>query len=324
MVSLSTPCFSSASGTSGIATPAWRPMAAQAAKTGTRERRAPVAAALVGDTQMAFRSQRRGLCDMTFGLSRGFLLATPHVGIETAARQQIDMVAALGDPAAVEHDDLVADVRRHGIDSVIVALPLGADHQLVETLNKLSLVPVDVRLCPDRFGLRLGRVSVSHIGGHTFLNVIDRPLRDWRRIAKEIEDRIVAAAILTMISPLLLVIAAAIKLDSRGPVFFRQKRYGFNNELIEVFKFRSMYTDMTDATAAKLVTKDDPRVTRVGRFIRKTSLDELPQLLNVIKGEMSLVGPRPHATEAKASSDLYQTVVGEYFARHRMKPGVTG
>ena len=129
---------------------------------------------------------------------------------------------------------------------------------------------------------------------------------------------------LILLSPVMLLVALAIKLDSPGPVLFRQKRYGYNNRLIEVFKFRSMYQNQSDFTADKQTTRGDPRVTRVGRFIRKTSLDELPQLFNVFAGSMSMVGPRPHATATKAAGILFEEAVQEYTARHRVKPGITG
>jgi Undecaprenyl-phosphate glucose phosphotransferase len=221
-------------------------------------------------------------------------------------------------------DEMAAFCRREAVDLIIVTLPQTAEERILQLMKKLWELPIDVRISAHQSKLRLRPRAYSYIGDVPFLAVFDKPLSDWGWAVKEIEDRLIAALAVVLLSPVMLAVAAAVKLTSPGPVLFRQKRHGFNNQLVEVYKFRSMYTDLCDAKAAKLVTKDDPRVTPVGRFIRKTSLDELPQLFNVLKGELSLVGPRPHAAQAKAGQRIYDQVIEGYYARHRMKPGITG
>jgi Undecaprenyl-phosphate glucose phosphotransferase len=222
-------------------------------------------------------------------------------------------------------EDLIAFSRRTRIDLVIFTLPITAEARILQMLRKLWVLPIDIRLAAHMNKLHFRPHSYSYIGSVPLIDIFDKPIAGWDVILKYAFDKIVGSFCLILLAPIMALVALAIKLDSKGPVLFRQKRYGFNNEIVEVFKFRSMRTDMLDFNAAKLVTKGDPRVTRVGRFIRKTSLDELPQLFNVVfKGDLSLVGPRPHALHAKAAERQYDEVVDGYFARHRVKPGITG
>jgi Undecaprenyl-phosphate glucose phosphotransferase len=222
-------------------------------------------------------------------------------------------------------DDLLEFARRTRIDLVIFTLPITAEQRLLEMLRKLWILPIDIRLAAHRNELQFRRHSYSYIGTVPLIDIFDRPIADWDLVLKYCFDRFVGAILLVLLAPLMAAVALAIKFDSKGAVLFKQKRYGFNNEVIEIYKFRSMYADALDFGAAKLVTKGDPRVTRVGRILRKTSLDELPQLFNVVfHGNLSLVGPRPHALHAKAAERQYDEVVDGYFARHRVRPGITG
>ena len=234
-----------------------------------------------------------------------------------------DVVA--GYPKLGTVEDLVEFARHTRIDLIIFTLPITAEGRILEMLRKLWVLPIDIRLAAHSNKLRFRPRFYSYIGSVPVLDVFDKPITDWNVVLKIAFDKIVGTLTLILLSPLFVAVAIAVKATSKGPILFRQKRYGFNNEVIEVYKFRSMYVDQLDPTASTLVTRDDPRVTPVGRFIRKASLDELPQLFNVVfKGNLSLVGPRPHAVHAKAADRQYDEVVDGYFARHRVRPGITG
>jgi len=219
---------------------------------------------------------------------------------------------------------MMALIRQDAVDEIIIALPWSQAHRVQALTLLLATTPVRIRLAPDLAGFRFADRRVTMRAGVPMLTLFDRPISGWAHVMKLIEDRAIALAALAFLAPLMLSIAVAIKLDSRGPVLFKQRRFGFNDRPIEVWKFRTMRSECADAHAFLQTTRRDPRVTRLGRFLRRSSLDELPQLFNVLKGEMSIVGPRPHAMATKADGKLFQDAVDRYAARHRVKPGITG
>jgi Undecaprenyl-phosphate glucose phosphotransferase len=220
--------------------------------------------------------------------------------------------------------DLVEWGRRDRPDEIIVALPWGAEERLVTVLQALAVLPSNVRLCSEfqRMDLIHGRANNQF--GVPMLSAFEKPVDGWGRIYKRIFDVFLAFVATVVSLPLMALIAVAIRLESPGPILFRQKRYGFNNALIEVYKFRTMHAVSSDALGERLTERNDPRVTRVGALLRRLSLDELPQLLNVLSGQMSVVGPRPHAIRTTAGGRQCDEVLDQYAIRHKVKPGITG
>ena len=221
-------------------------------------------------------------------------------------------------------DTLFAMIRRGEVDQVILTMPWASEARLRRLETLLADYPVDVRLAPDLAAYRHSRLSEPEAGRLRLLRLVDRPMRGWAGAVKTVEDYVLALAALAVAAVPMALIALAIRLDSPGPVLFRQRRTGFNNRDFYVFKFRTMYHEHTDHDVQRQVMEGDPRVTPVGAILRRTSLDELPQIFNVLRGEMSFIGPRPHAPGTRAGGKLFEEVVERYAARHRVKPGLTG
>src|SRR5262249_40724845 len=219
-------------------------------------------------------------------------------------------------------DDLLSYIRNHNVDDVVISLPWSADDQITAMMNKLRELPVNVYLGADLIGFRLPiRPAPAHFGELPMVEVMGRPLAGWGGVQKAALDYGLGTILVILLLPMMILIAIAIRLESKGPALFRQQRYGFVNRIFEIYKFRTMKYKGVPEKKIVQATQNDPRLTGVGRLLRRLSLDELPQLFNVLNSEMSLVGPRPHAV---GHTGKYAGLIGGYCGRHRVKPGMPG
>ncbi|WP_198420399.1 undecaprenyl-phosphate glucose phosphotransferase [Sulfurimicrobium lacus] len=270
-------------------------------------------------------NQRRIVIVGTEGLGEELaerLLISPWIGLQVtgffnvgggAPQPGVPVLGGLPDVA-----DYVAKAR---IDQVWIALPLKDQDKVESLLHELRHSVVDIRFVPDIFGFRLLNHSVTEVAGFPVMNLSATPMVGVNRLVKAVEDRLLALLILLMISPLMLLIALGVKLSSPGPVLFKQGRLGWDGQPFKVYKFRSMVVHQETGGQLTQASRGDARVTPFGAFLRRSSLDELPQFFNVLQGTMSIVGPRPHAI---SHNEQYKELIDDYMQRHKVKPGITG
>ena len=240
------------------------------------------------------------------------------VGIFSAGPE--DVAGGFGHPADGDLRALERAARAGEIDDVVIAMPRLSKDAMATIVNRLSTLPVTLAICPNAHWLDHTGGDIVRIGGTPMLTLYRRPLEGWGSVLKTAEDYAVGVPAFILLSPLMLAIAIALKLEGKGPVFFTQQRHGFNHKVFRIFKFRTM-TVLEDGAEIPQARANDPRVTKLGAFLRRYSLDELPQIYNVLRGEMSLVGPRPHAL---AHNHQYALAIENYSGRHKVKPGMTG
>jgi len=252
------------------------------------------------------------------------IAATPFLGIRVAGYfddRSADRLPGLEPQRMLGPLDQLAEyAKKQRVDLIYVALPMASQPRIMKLLDELHDTTASVYFTPDIFIFDLIQGRMDSIGGIPVLAVCETPFCGMNGVVKRVSDVVLATLILLLISPILAAIAIGVKLSSPGPAIFRQRRYGLDGREIVVYKFRSM-TVAEDGPVVRQATKNDARVTRFGAFLRRTSLDELPQFVNVLQGRMSIVGPRPHAV---AHNEMYRKLIKSYMVRHKVRPGITG
>ena len=301
---------------------------------------ATLAATMTGRAILAFYLrllQRRGVLSEAIAIVGAGPVADRLIRhLQQTRGDSVELLGVFDDTAGLAEEmsfrptgtihDLIELGKTRKIDWVLVTLPCTAESRVLPLVHKLKSLAVSVGLCPENIGLSVPCGTIKYVCDGLPVTVLaDRPLKCWSAVTKAAEDFLMGGVITMLTLPLLALIALAIRLDSPGPIFFKQRRHTSNNVEFDVYKFRTMRWD-PDAMcgALKQTGRNDDRVTRVGRFLRKSSLDELPQLFNVLRGEMSLVGPRPHAVNMRTEQRLCHEIIDTYPHRHRVKPGITG